>query len=252
MRKVKRQCRTFKISAERNTSARITDDIPLLKWILHSAIQFLNKIRTGRRWRQSMTQFGEEELISFVIRIIQGIFVGHHDRTRAIPYIANSKIVRGKSWTRQTLSDAWESTIREALFGNPWHRRLQMMVTETELATEVEPEIVAGKPPEVSVEDPTSCLRILKLTEMSEVVWDTRCLLCMEKRQNHVKMNSENNSERLLSGEARMEKRKERIAETQRVRERKRTRIERGAACACGTREHEEKRLRDIQVSKRG
>ena len=60
-----------------------------------------------------MTQFGEEELISFVIRIIQGTFVGHHDRTRAIAYIAESGIVRGKSWTKQTWSDAWESTIRE-------------------------------------------------------------------------------------------------------------------------------------------
>ena len=145
-----------------------------------------------------MTQFGEEELISFVIRIIQGIFVGHHDRTRAIPYIANSRIVRGKSWAKQTLSDAWESTIREDLFGNPWHRRLQMMVTETELAIEVEPEIVAEKPLEVSVEDSTSCLRILKLTDILEVVWETRCLLCMDKRQNHVKMNSDSNSERLL------------------------------------------------------
>ena len=32
VRKVKRQCRLFKISAERNTSARITDDNSLLNW----------------------------------------------------------------------------------------------------------------------------------------------------------------------------------------------------------------------------
>ena len=49
VRIVKRQCRTFKISAERNTSARITEDIPLLNWT------------PGRRWKN----FGEEELISF-------------------------------------------------------------------------------------------------------------------------------------------------------------------------------------------
>ena len=35
-----------------NTSVRITDDIPLLNWIPHFAMQLLNKIRTGRRWRR--------------------------------------------------------------------------------------------------------------------------------------------------------------------------------------------------------
>ena len=60
-----------------------------------------------------MAQFGEEELISLVKCIIEGILVGHHDRTRAISYIIKSGIVRGKSQTRQTLNDAWESTIRK-------------------------------------------------------------------------------------------------------------------------------------------
>ena len=45
-----------------------------------------------------MAQFGEEEWKSFVKRIIRGIFVGHHDRTRAILYITQSGIMRGKSW----------------------------------------------------------------------------------------------------------------------------------------------------------
>ena len=31
---------------------RITNDIPLLNWILHFAMRFLNKIRTGRRWKK--------------------------------------------------------------------------------------------------------------------------------------------------------------------------------------------------------
>ena len=75
VRKVKRQWRTFKISAERNTSARITDDIPLLNWVPHFAIRFLNKMRTGRGGKKSIAQFGEEELISSVKRIIQGMFV---------------------------------------------------------------------------------------------------------------------------------------------------------------------------------
>ena len=59
----KRKCRILMTSDEHNTSVRITDDISLLNWILHFAMQFLNDMRTGRRWRQSMAQFGEEELI---------------------------------------------------------------------------------------------------------------------------------------------------------------------------------------------
>ena len=46
MRKVKRQGGTFKISAERNTSAGITDDIRVLSRIPPFAMRFLNNIRT--------------------------------------------------------------------------------------------------------------------------------------------------------------------------------------------------------------
>ena len=70
VRKVKRQRRTFKISAERNTSARITDDISLLHWIPQFVAQRLSKMRIARRWRKPMVQFGEEELTSFVKRRI--------------------------------------------------------------------------------------------------------------------------------------------------------------------------------------
>ena len=130
VRETQRQCRIFRVSAERNTSVRITDDILLLNGIHHFAIQFLNKMRTGRRWRKPMAQFGEEigfqeGISSFVKCTIQGTFVGPHNRTRAISHITKSGIVRGKSLTRQTFRDAWQSMVREDLFGNPWHRRLQ-------------------------------------------------------------------------------------------------------------------------------
>ena len=51
----------------------------------------------------------------------------------------------------------------------------------------------------LGVEDPSFCLRILKLTDTSEVVRGTRCLHRMGKRQNYVRMNSESESERLLT-----------------------------------------------------
>ena len=104
---------------------RITDDIPLLDWIPHFAL----KMRISRRWKKSVAQFGEEELISFVKRTVQGVSACHHDRTRTISYITRSGIVRGKSWTRQILSDAWESTNWVNLFDNPLH----MVIAETKL-----------------------------------------------------------------------------------------------------------------------
>ena len=88
---------------------RITDDSPLLNWIRHFTMRFLNKTRIGCRGKESIAQFGEEELTSSVKRIIQEVFVCLHDRTRTISYITQSGIVRGRSWTRQILSDAWES-----------------------------------------------------------------------------------------------------------------------------------------------
>ena len=78
-------------------------------------------------------EFGEGGISSFVKRIIQGIFVGHHDRTRAILHITKSGIVRGKSLTKQTVNDARESTIWEDLFDNPWH----MVITESRLTKKV-------------------------------------------------------------------------------------------------------------------
>ena len=85
---------------------RITDDSPLLNWIHHFAMRFLNQMRTGRGGKKSIAQFGEEELTSSVKRTIQGVFVCHYDRTRTIVHLTRSGIVRGRSWTRQILSDA--------------------------------------------------------------------------------------------------------------------------------------------------
>ena len=63
----------------------------------------------------------------------QGIFVGDHDRTGAFLCITKNGVVRGKSWTRQTLSDAWESTNWEGLCGTPW----QMMAPKLKLTKKV-------------------------------------------------------------------------------------------------------------------
>ena len=141
VREVKRQCRTLRISSEQNTSVRIADGSPLLSWCPRFAAQVMNNMRigkdgktsemrrTGRRWRKPMAQFGEkvwfrkigeDGVSSFASRMTQGIFVGHHDRTGAVLCVTMNGVVRGNSWRRPTLSDAWESTNWEGLCGAPW------------------------------------------------------------------------------------------------------------------------------------
>ena len=52
VRQTKRHCRILRISAEHNTSVSSADDISLLNWIPHLAVQFLNKIEDGvSQWR---------------------------------------------------------------------------------------------------------------------------------------------------------------------------------------------------------
>ena len=85
-----------------------------------------------------MAQFGEkvcfrkireDGVSSFASRMTQRIFVSHHDRTGAVLCITKNGVVRGKRWTRQALSDAWESTNWEGLCGTPW----QMVALELKL-----------------------------------------------------------------------------------------------------------------------
>ena len=93
---------------------RITDDSPSLNGILHFARRFLNKMRTGRGWKESIAQFGEQELTSFVKRTIEGVLVCQYCyQTRTISYISPRVELYDRSWARQILSDAWVSMIAE-------------------------------------------------------------------------------------------------------------------------------------------
>ena len=153
-REVKRQCRTLRISAGHSTGVRVADDSPLLSWLPRFPAQVMNKMRigkdgktselrrTGRRWRKPMAQFeekvwfrrvGEDGVSSFASRMTQGIFVGHHDGTGADLCMTKNRVIRDKSWTRQTLSDAWESTNWDCLCGTPW----QLVPLELKLTKKV-------------------------------------------------------------------------------------------------------------------
>ena len=85
-------------------------------------------------------KIGEEEGINSTLkRRIQETFVGHQDRTRAIPYIAKSAGVRGHSRTRQTLSGAGEPKNLNNWFGGlgPMATWSRVMITATKLGKSV-------------------------------------------------------------------------------------------------------------------
>ena len=73
----------------------------------------------------------------------QAIFVGHHGRTGAILCITKNGVVRGKRWTRQTLSDAWDVTNWDGLCGTPW----QMATLELKLTKKVTADKEGAGPP---------------------------------------------------------------------------------------------------------
>eukprot|EP00959_Pyramimonas_sp_CCMP1952_P456754 9473684-Pyramimonas_sp.AAC.1 len=98
--------------------------------------------RTGRRWRKPLAQFGEKVWFrrigedggsSYASRMTQGRFVGHHDRTGATLCMTGKGVVRGKSWTRQALEDAWDRAGWGDLCGTPW----EMLAKETKLEKKV-------------------------------------------------------------------------------------------------------------------
>ena len=179
-------------------------------------------------------EIGEDGVSSFASRMSQGSFVGHHDRTGAVLCITKNGVVRGKSWTRQTLSDAWEST---------------------DLSADIEAHGHTGGCP--------GCAALASHGTATKPHTDE----CRERIRTII--------ERTLTGKARMNACKDRIAETEQGIERKRARVERGAgdvplepgnrddeqmavrhAAASGDditeNQHEENRMRDIHVGKRG
>ena len=169
----------------------------------------------------------------------QGIFVGHGGRTGAVLCTTKKGVVRGKSWTRQTLSDAWESTNWEGLCGTPW----QMVAPELKLMKKV----TAGKEgagprcqglwfkerQRLNPEDSTSGLRTLKLTDTLEAAQAVHALASHGKatkpHNDECRQRIRTIIERTLTRKARTTAYKDRIAETERVEEGKRARVERGA-----------------------
>ena len=141
-------------------------------------------------------------------------------------------VVRGKSWTRQTLRDAWESTNWEGLYGTPW----QMVAPELRLAKKVtaDKEGVGPPLPRIVVERASEAeprrFYVLLSADLETHGQTGGCPGCAALA-SHGKATKPHNEEcrerirtiieRTLTGKARMNAYTDRIAETERVKERK-------------------------------
>ena len=129
----------------------------------------------------------------------QGIFVGHPDRTGADLWKTKNGVVRGKSKTIQSLNDAWESTNWDGLCGTPW----QMVAPDLKLTKKVTadkegagpplPRIVVERAPEA---EPKRFHVLSADIEAHGHAQDAQRLHRVEKRQSHITMNAEKESER--------------------------------------------------------
>ena len=193
--------------------------------------------------------------------------------------------MRGKSWTRQTLSDAWESTSWVGLCGTP----CQMVAPELKLTKKVTADKEGAGPPlpRIVVERAPDAepRRFYVLSADIEAPGHTGGCPGCAALASHGKATKPHNDEcrerirtiieRTKTGKARMNAYKDRIAETERVKEMRLARVERGAGdvlVECRNRadeqvavrhadasggdfmenQHEEDRVRDIHVGKRG
>ena len=95
--------------------------------------------------------------------------------------------------------------IGKVLCGTPWQMVApELKLTKKKVTADREgagpplPRIVVERAPEVEPRRFYVCLRILKLTDTLEAAQDVQRLHRMEKRQSHITMNAERESERSL------------------------------------------------------
>ena len=167
--------------------------------------------------------------------MIQGIFVGHHDRTGAVLCITRNGVVRGRSWTRQTLIDAWESTNWEGLCDTPWQmvapelKLVKKVTNDKEGAGSLLPRIVVERAPEV---EPRRFYVFSADIEARGHIGGCPGCVALASRGKATKPHNDECRERIrtviertVERKARMNAYKDRIAETERVQERKRARV---------------------------
>ena len=156
--------------------------------------------------------------------------------------------MRGKSWTRQPLNDAWDATNWDGECGTAW----QIVALELKWTTKVTSDKEGAGPPltrivleRIPEVEPRRCYVLSADIEAHGHTGD--CLGCAALASNGRATTPHSNEcrertrtivERTLTGKTRMNAYKDRVAETERLEGRKRASSGKSCrGCACGTRE---------------
>ncbi|CAK0892249.1 unnamed protein product, partial [Prorocentrum cordatum] len=132
-REVKAQTRVLKSHLEQRLGRPQEWTEPLATWLVRHAANCLSRYRvqadgrapdqrrTGRRWRRQVVEFGERakfhpvaarreaRAAGDVERMLDGIFVGLHERTGAALFLSDRGLLRGTRVQRKTPDQQWDN-----------------------------------------------------------------------------------------------------------------------------------------------
>jgi hypothetical protein len=143
VRELKGIIRTMKSALEEKLGKRLEKDDPLLAWLPRHAASMPSRyrlgedgktaeqMRTGRKWRKPAVEYGELLLFrpialgggrkrDFSARMLEGIYVGHHERTGSVMVLTAEGATRGIGIARVPLERRWCAEGRAVFRGLPW------------------------------------------------------------------------------------------------------------------------------------
>ena len=144
VREVKAQTRVLKSHLEERLKRQLDWSEPLATWLVRHSAKCLSRYRiqndgktpdqrrTGKRWRRQVVEFGEKAAFLPVAarregrvagdaeRMMDGIFVGHHERTGASLFLSERGLLRGTRVQRKTADQRWDNEFIRKCRGVPW------------------------------------------------------------------------------------------------------------------------------------
>ena len=126
VREVKAQTRVLKSHLEERLMRQLDWSEPTATWLVRHSANCLSRYRiqadgkapdqrrTGKSWRRQAVEFGEKtEFVGRVAgdaeRMMDGIFVGHHERTGASLFLSERGLLRGTRVQRKTADLQWDN-----------------------------------------------------------------------------------------------------------------------------------------------
>ena len=141
VREVKAQTRVLKSHLEERLKRQLDWSEPLATWLVRHSANCLSRYRiqndgktrrTGKRWRRQVVEFGEKAAFLPVAarregrvagdaeRMMDGILVGHHERTGAPLFLSERGLPRGTRVQRKTADQQWDNELIRKCRGVPW------------------------------------------------------------------------------------------------------------------------------------